>query len=107
MTSTNQHQRMAVIYLAATSLTCVASYFLARWKGLYGAAAALLISEIAMNLYVLPASLRIAQDTFPAFLASMFTFPPSLKPAALLARLRRPKPPARNPTPTTLSSKTQ
>jgi O-antigen/teichoic acid export membrane protein len=89
MTSTNQHQRLAVIYLAATSLTCVASFFLARWQGLYGAAAALLISEIAMNLYVLPASLRIARDTFPAFLASMFTYPPSLKPAALLARLRR------------------
>jgi O-antigen/teichoic acid export membrane protein len=90
MTSTNQHQRLAVIYLAATSLTCVASFFLARWQGLYGAAAALLISEIAMNLYVLPASLHIARDTFPAFLASMFTYPPSLKPAALLARLRHP-----------------
>jgi O-antigen/teichoic acid export membrane protein len=89
MTSTNQHQRMAAIYLAATSLTCVGCYFLARWKGLYGAAAALLISEIAMNLYVLPASLRIAQDTFPAFLASMFTYPQSLRPATLLARLRR------------------
>jgi hypothetical protein len=43
-----------------------------------------------MNLYVLPASLRIAHDTFSAFLASMFTYPPSLKPAALLARLRHP-----------------
>ncbi|MGD0796632.1 MAG: lipopolysaccharide biosynthesis protein [Acidobacteriaceae bacterium] len=90
MTSTNQHQKMAAIYLAATSLTCVGCYFLARWQGLYGAAAALLISEIVMNFYVLPASLRIAHDTFPAFLSSMFTFPPSLKPAALLARLRHP-----------------
>jgi O-antigen/teichoic acid export membrane protein len=91
LTSTNQHQRLAAVYLAATSLTCVGCYFLARWYGLYGAAAALLISEIAMNFYVLPASLRLAHDTFPAFLASMFTFPPSLKPAALLARLRRPR----------------
>ena len=105
MTSTNQHQRLAVIYLAATSLTCVASFFLARWQGLYGAAAALLISEIAMNLYVLPASLRIAHDTFPAFLASMFTFPPSLKPPRFSPASATPtsRP---NPTPTTPSSKT-
>ena len=98
LTSTNQHQKMAMVYLAATSLTCVGCYFLALWKGLYGAAAALLISEIVMNMYVLPASLRLARDTFPAFLASMFTFPPSLKPAALITRLRSPKlPPEPNP----------
>jgi O-antigen/teichoic acid export membrane protein len=89
--STNQHQRMAAIYVAATSLTCVACFFLARWQGLYGAAAALLISELAMNFYVLPASLRIAHDTFPAFMASMVHYPPSLRPAVLLARLRRGK----------------
>jgi O-antigen/teichoic acid export membrane protein len=91
MVSTNQHQRMAAIYLAATSLTCVACFFLARWEGLYGAAAALLISELAMNFYVLPASLRIAHDTFPAFMASMVHYPPSLRPGVLLARLRRGK----------------
>jgi O-antigen/teichoic acid export membrane protein len=89
MTSTNQHQRMAVVYLAATSLTCVACFYFARWDGLYGAAAALLISELAMNFYVLPASLRIAHDTFPAFMASMMHYPPSLRPGALLARIRR------------------
>ena len=88
MTATNQHQKMAVVYVVATALTCIVCYFSAHWKGLYGAAAALIVSEFAMNLYVLPASLRIAHDTFPAFLASMFTFPPSLKPRALLARLR-------------------
>lgn len=91
MTSTNQHQRMAAIYLAATSLTCVACFYFARWEGLYGAAAALLISELAMNLYVLPASLRIAHDTFPAFMASLVHCPPSLRPGVLLARLRRVK----------------
>jgi len=97
MTSTNQHQKLAAIYLTATGLTCVGCYFLALWKGLYGAAAALLISEIAMNLYVLPASLRIAGDTFPAFLTSMFTIPPSLKPAAVLTRLRHAKLPPESP----------
>jgi O-antigen/teichoic acid export membrane protein len=89
MTSTNRHKRMAVIYLTGTCLTCVACFFFARWAGLYGAAAALLISELAMNCYVLPASLRIAHDTFPAFMASMMHYPESLKPQALLARFRR------------------
>ncbi len=89
MVSTNQHQTMAAIYLAATSLTCVACFYLARWEGLYGAAAALLISELTMNFYVLPASLRIAHDTFPAFMASMLHYPPSLRPGVLLAQLRR------------------
>jgi len=93
MTSTNQHQTMAAVYLSATSLTCVACFLLARWKGLHGAAAALLLSELAMTIYVLPASLRIAHDTLPAFAASMVHYPPSLKPGALLARLRRPRSP--------------
>ena len=45
-----------------------------------------------MNIYVLPNSLHISNDTFPAFFASMLSYPPSLKPAALLERLRRSKP---------------
>jgi O-antigen/teichoic acid export membrane protein len=92
MTSTNQHQRLAVYYIAATTVACILCYFFAHWYGLLGAATSLLISEGAMILYVLPACLIIAHDTFPAFLASMLNFPSSLRPAALLARLRRPKP---------------
>jgi O-antigen/teichoic acid export membrane protein len=92
MTATNQHQKMAAVYLIATSLTCVACFFFARWGGLYGAAAALLVSELAMNAYVLPASLRIAQDTFPAFMAGLLHYPHTLKPAQLLARIRRAMP---------------
>jgi hypothetical protein len=45
-----------------------------------------------MNLYVVPASLRISRDTLPAFLNSMLHFPQSLRPALLLARLRRSRP---------------
>jgi len=88
----NRHQRLAVWYIAATSVTCGLCYLLARRYGLHGAAASLLVSELVMNIYVLPASLRVAQDSFPAFIASMLEFPPSLKPAALLARLRRAEP---------------
>jgi O-antigen/teichoic acid export membrane protein len=89
MTATNQHQRLAVVYLAATVVTCVMCFFFAKWQGVYGAAAALLISEVAMNMYVLPESLRIAHDSFAGFLASMGQYPESLRPAALIARVRR------------------
>jgi O-antigen/teichoic acid export membrane protein len=92
MTSTNQHQRLATYYILGTSLTCILCFFFARAYGLYGAAASLLISELVMNLYVVPASLRIAHDTLPAFLASLFHYPHSLRPGALLARIRRSKP---------------
>jgi O-antigen/teichoic acid export membrane protein len=92
MTSTNQHQRLASYYVLGTSLTCIACYFLARSFGLYGAAASLLISETVMNLYVLPACLRIARDTLPAFLSSLLHYPTSLRPGVLLAYIRRSKP---------------
>jgi O-antigen/teichoic acid export membrane protein len=94
MTSTNQHQRLAAYYMVATSITCVLCYLCARWFGLLAAAASLLLSETIMNLYVVPACLVIAHDTMPAFLASMLSYPSALRPAAVLARLRRPKTPA-------------
>jgi O-antigen/teichoic acid export membrane protein len=92
ITSTNQHQRLATYYILGTALSCILCFFLARAYGLYGAAASLLISELVMNLYVVPACLHIAHDTFLAFLWSMFEVPPSLRPAALLARIRRSMP---------------
>jgi O-antigen/teichoic acid export membrane protein len=92
MTATNQHQRLAAYYIVATTITCGLCYLLARWYGLYGAAISLLVAEGIMNLYVLPACLVIAHDTLPAFLASMLNFPSSLRPAALLARLKKPRP---------------
>ncbi|MCU1324514.1 MAG: hypothetical protein JWM43_4163 [Acidobacteriaceae bacterium] len=92
LTSTNQHQKLAAYYIVATSITCILCYLFARWFGLLAAAGSLLISEAIMNIYVLPACLGIAQDTWPAFLASMGHYPESLRPAALLTRFRRPKP---------------
>ena len=92
MTSTNQHQRLATYYVIGTSLNCILCYFLARSYGLLGAASSLLVSELVMNLYVVPASLRIAHDTLPAFLSSLMHFPQSLHPGLLLARIRRSKP---------------
>jgi O-antigen/teichoic acid export membrane protein len=91
-TAINQHQRLAAWYTAGTAVTVIFTYFMARRYGLYGAAASLVLSEVIMNIYVLPASLRIAEDTFPAFFASLLHYPQSLKPANLLARLSRSKP---------------
>jgi O-antigen/teichoic acid export membrane protein len=92
MTSTNQHQKLATYYILGTSLTCVFCYVFARVWGLYGAAASLIISEIVMNLYVVPACLRIARDTLPAFLASLLHYPHSLRPSMVIAHIRRSKP---------------
>lgn len=92
VSATNQHQKLAVYFLAATSITIVFTFVLAHRYGLYGAAASLLIAELIMNIHVLPNSLRITHDTFRAFLGSMLHFPASLRPQALLRSLNRPKP---------------
>jgi O-antigen/teichoic acid export membrane protein len=67
MTSTNQHQRLAAYYVIGTSLNCILCYFLARSYGLLGAASSLLVSELVMNLYVVPASLRTQACFWLAF----------------------------------------
>ena len=85
----NRHQTLAICYMFATAITVVATYFAARYSGLMAAAASLILSELVMNMYVLPASLRLAQDTWPAFLGAMFEYPQALRPASLWARIRR------------------
>ena len=60
----NLHERLATMYSIATGVTVVVTYFAARQYGLFGAAASLLLSEVIMDAYVLPSSLRIAHDTW-------------------------------------------
>ncbi len=91
-TAINRHQSLAAWYMMGTGVTVAFTYVLARLYGLAGDAASLILSEVIMNLYVLPNSLRLSHDTFPAFLASMAHWPPSIRPGVLLARLRRSKP---------------
>ena len=55
----------------------------------FGAAGSLLLSELIMDAYVLPSSLKIAQDTWGGFMGAMLHYPQSLRPRALAARLRR------------------
>ncbi|HEX4155808.1 MAG TPA: lipopolysaccharide biosynthesis protein [Acidobacteriaceae bacterium] len=88
----NQHERLAVLYTIATGLTVVLTYFAGRSYGLYGAAASLLLSEVIMDIYVLPSALRVAHDTWSGFLPSLLHYPSSLRPSAILARLRRTRP---------------
>jgi O-antigen/teichoic acid export membrane protein len=85
----NQHRRLAAYYIAATAVTLVVTYAMARSYGLLGAAGALILSELIMDIYVLPTSLRISHDTWGGFLASMWHIPEAVRPAAILARLRR------------------
>jgi O-antigen/teichoic acid export membrane protein len=85
----NLHERLATVYSFATGITVVVTYFAARRYGLYGAAGSLLLSELIMDAYVLPSSLRISHDTWGGFMRAMLLYPPSLRPKALVSRLRR------------------
>lgn len=89
MTATNQHKRLAAVYVGATGLTVLVTWVASRYYGLFGAAWSLLVSELVMNLYVLPNSLRIAHDTLPGLLRGLLEIPPGLHPQALMRRLRR------------------
>jgi len=89
LTAINRHQTLAAVYISGTAVTVAVTFLAARYSGLLAAAASLIISELIMNMYVLPASLRLAQDTWAGFLAAMFTYPKSLRPAELLRRIRR------------------
>jgi O-antigen/teichoic acid export membrane protein len=70
----NRHQRLALVYLASTSVSLIVAYPLIRHFGLTGAATALALCEIAMAMYVVPMSNKLLSDHWPAFAASMFDF---------------------------------
>jgi O-antigen/teichoic acid export membrane protein len=89
LASINRHQTLAMYYILGTGMTVIVTYFAARYSGLLAAAASLILSELIMNMYVLPASLHVAQDTWGGFFAAMFDYPQALRPATLWQRLRR------------------
>lgn len=92
MTATNQHKRLAAVYVGSTGVTVLVTWAAAHYHGLLGAAWSLLLSELLMNLYVLPNSLRIAHDTLPGLVRGLVEVPPGLHPRALLRRLGRSRP---------------
>jgi len=87
--ATNQHLRLSLWFLLSTSATVALTYAAARHAGLVGAASALLVSELLMNAYVLPRSIRLSQDTGWGFLRSLFDMPQAAHPRRLKAWLRR------------------
>lgn len=92
LTAINKHQTLAVYYIFGTGITVIVTYFAARYSGLRTAAASLILSELIMNVYVLPASLRVAHDTWGGFMEAMVTYPKALHPKALWRRIRRDPP---------------
>ncbi len=89
LTAVNQHKRLSVNYMVATGLTIVLTALMAKRYGLLGAAGSLMLSELIMDVYVLPASLRLSQDTWSGFFGAMLDIPEAVRPRALLARLRK------------------
>jgi O-antigen/teichoic acid export membrane protein len=90
--ATNKHHSLAFYYVLATGVTLAFTYICARYFGLYGAVASLLIAEVIMNLYVLPNSLRISHDRLSDFIPSLFHLPDSLRFRGLLRLLNEFRP---------------
>lgn len=63
LAATNRHTRMAIVYLASTLVALLLAIPLSATFGLIGAAVALLAIDVAMGIYVFPASLRVVEDT--------------------------------------------
>jgi len=85
----NLHERLATVYSIATGVTVIVTYFAARRYGLFGAAGSLLLSELIMDAYVLPASIKISHDTWGGFMGAMVHYPQMLRPRELGKRLKR------------------
>jgi O-antigen/teichoic acid export membrane protein len=67
----NKHQRLAIVYLALTSVSLLMGYPLMVHFGLKGAGIALLFSEIGMGVFVLRISNKLLLDRRSAFAMSM------------------------------------
>ena len=90
LTAINRHRKLSLFYLLSTSVTIAVTVLAAKYYGLMGAAASLILSEVIMDTYVLPASLRLSGDTWTGFLRALVHVPQALRPPGLRARLRGP-----------------
>ena len=68
--ATNQHKRLAMVYLLGVVVAVLAAIPLSTALGLPGTAMALLLIEAGMIVYVLPAALRVVEDRPGPFLRS-------------------------------------
>lgn len=73
--SVNQHQRMALVYVAFSGMALLLAVPLAQGYGLAGAAAATLVIELGMALFVLPSSLVLTEDRLVRFCRALTRWP--------------------------------
>lgn len=90
LAAVNRHRRLSLFYVLATSVTIAITVVAAKFYGLMGAAGSLVISELIMDGYVLPASLRLCGDTWDGFLRALVHVPQGARPKVVWARLRGP-----------------
>lgn len=87
--ATNQHERMALVFLGSAALAVTLAIPLSSALGVVGAALSLLVFEAGMIIYVLPAALGVVQDRPGPFLRAVTDVPRSIQSAH--SRLRRGK----------------
>ena len=73
--SINQHEKMAIVYLIASSLALALSLFLGKVYALTGIAASLLAIDVLMAIFVLRQSIVLTHDSLMPVIFSVFTFP--------------------------------
>lgn len=71
LVATNRHSRMAIVYLAGTTIALVLAIPQTATFGLVGAAFALLVIDAGMAVYVIPASLAVVHDSPAPFLRGL------------------------------------
>ena len=87
--SANKHSRLALTYLVATMVSCLLGYVLTQRLGLLGAATSVLLIDLVMCTFVLPASLKQMQDTPREFLSAVLGSAQFVKPLLATYNLRR------------------
>jgi O-antigen/teichoic acid export membrane protein len=67
----NRHQRLAAVYMVCMSVSLATAYVYAHHFGLRGVAAATLLGDVGMSVYVVRMSNLLLDDHWPAFAAAM------------------------------------
>jgi len=67
LAATNYHQQMALVYLLSTVVSICIAWIMINMTGLSGIPIGLLITEVAMSIYVIKHSMKLVNDTFGSF----------------------------------------
>ena len=88
LVATNRHVGQAVVYLTSTTAALLLAIPFASSFGLVGAAVALLAIDVAMSVYVVPAALRVVEDSPRAFLRVLIDLNGAVRAAATIGFAR-------------------